>query len=244
MKSNNNEDDNHKRKFQVSSEDDMGPDPNRETLSHKIKTTTTLGGNSPSKCNVAKKPSEIMTKQETDATSCYFSILPKIYRLESLLADLGRVEHMKLSELWGGYGVNLSEVEEIGEKIYKRVWRVKKISDDDDGPIFVIALCVVVEHLTQCFHRKKSNLSELDKKIVSTMSNSLHLIRDGNIDRSDLVPLVNNLKLSLFHNMDFTRSIVEYCNIEGSEPGEYREEYNDRDSAKEREKKYLEMMSG
>jgi len=122
-----------------------------------MKTTATFNANSPSnKSTVAKMPSDNMTKQETDATSLS-SILPKIYRLEELLADLAglELEMMKPSSLWGCQGAIYSEGEEISRKIYRRAWKVKKIPDDDDGPMFVWALCVVVEYLTQCIHRKR-----------------------------------------------------------------------------------------
>ena len=242
MKSNEEEDDDHKGKVKKRPGDEMGPTLNVERPSHKMKTTATFNANSPNNCNVAKMmPSHSMTKQETDATSFFFSILPKIYRLGSFLADLAGLEDMKPSSMWGCQGVIFSESEEISRRIYRKVWRVKKITDDDDGPMFVMALCVVVEHLTQCFHRKKSKLSELDKKIVSMIGDSLHSIH-GNIDKKDLVLLMDNLKLSLFKNIDFAQSIASNCNIDGSQPGEF--ECNDRDAAKEREKEYLEMLSG
>lgn len=209
-----------------------------------MKTTATFNANSPSnKSTVAKMPSDSMTKQETDATSLS-SILPKIYRLEELLADLAglELEMMKPSFLWGCQGAIYSEGEEISRKIYRRAWKVKKIPDDDDGPMFVWALCVVVEHLTQCIHRKRLKLSELDKKIVSMMGHSLQSI-NGNIEKKqDLVSLMDNLKLSLFKNIDFASSIAWFCNIDGSKPGE--SECNETDAAKEREKEYLEMLSG
>lgn len=243
MKSNEEEDDDQKGKVKKRPGDEMGPTPNKERPSHKMKTTATFNANSPNNSNVAKLPSDSRTKQETDATSIFFSILPMIYRLESLLADLAGLdtEDMKPSSMWGCQGVIFSESEEISRRIYRKVWRVKKITDDDDGPMFVMALCVVVEHLTQCFHRKKSKLSELDKKIVSMIGKSLHSIH-GNIDKEDLVSLMDNLKLSLFKNIDFAQSIASMCNIDGSQPGEF--ECTDRDTAKEREKEYLEMLSG
>lgn len=243
MKSNEEEDDDHKGKVKKRSGDEMGPTPKEERSSHKMKTTATFNANSPNnKSNVAKMPSDSMTKQETDATPL-FSILPKIYNLESLLADLAHLERedLKPSVLWGCPGAIYSEGEEISRKIYKRAWKVKKIPDDDDGPMFVWALCVVVEHLTQCIHRKRCKLSELDKKIVSMMGHSLQSIH-GNIEKKqDLVLLMDNLKLSLFKNIDFASSIAANCNIDGSKPGE--SECNDTDTAKEREKDYLEMLS-
>ena len=243
MTSNEEEEDDHKGKVKKRPGNEiMASTSNEERPSNKMKTTATFfNANSSNNSNVAMMPSDGMTEQETDATSLFFSILPKIYHLQSLLADLAclETEEMKPSMWWGCQGVNRSESEEISRRIYRKVWRVKKITDDDDGPMLVWALCVIVEHLTQCFHRKKSKLSELDKKIVFMIGNSLHSVH-GNIDKKDLVWLMDNLKLTLFKNIDFAWSIASNCNVDGSEPGEF--ECNDLDTAKEREEKYLKML--
>ena len=233
MKSNEEEDDDQKEIFRKRPGDEIGRTPRKATIK----------ANSSYKSNVSKMPSDSMTKQETDATS-FFLLLPKIYHLQSFLADLAglELEEMKPSSMWGCQGVIHSEPEEISRRIYRKVWKVKKIAADDDGPMFVFALCVIVEHLTQCFHRKKSKLSELDKKIVSMIGNSLHSIHGNTIDKKDLALVMENLKLSLFKNIDFAQSIAFNCNIDGSQPGEFQ--CNDRDTAKERERKYLKMLSG
>lgn len=139
-------------------------------------------------------------EEEDDDTSKYFSILPKIFRLQTLLAKLAdlELEEMKPSETWGHYGEKSSLVEETSERIYRRAWKVKKVADDDNGPMFVWDLCVVVEHLTQCYQRNKHELTTLDKKIVSMMAISLHSIHGKIYKKQDLVSLMDNLKLSLF----------------------------------------------
>lgn len=179
-------------------------------------------------------------EEEDDDTSKYFSILPKIFRLQTLLAELAGLdlEEMKPSEMWGNQGVNDSEVEETSERIYRRAWKVKKVADDDNGPMFVWALCVVVEHLTQCYQRNEHELTTLDKKIVSMMAISLHSIHGKFYKKQDLVSLMDNLKLSLFKEIDFVASIALYCNIDGS-----RRE-GDFDCTHEREDEYLELLSG
>jgi hypothetical protein len=216
-----------------------GQDEEERSSNKKMQTTPGFNANSPNNSNVAKMPSDNMTKQEA---SNFVSIpmLSKIYRLEELLADLAgglKPEEMKPSKMWGVQGAIDSLCEEISRKIYRRAWKVKKVADDDNGPMLVWALCVLVEHLTQCIHRKRLKLSELDKKLFSAMGSSLNSIH-GNIDKKrNLVLLMDNLKLSLFKNIDFAESIASYCNIDGSQPGE-------SDGSNEREKEYLEMLSG
>lgn len=230
MKSTEEEDDDRKRVKKR-----PGQDEERSSCKKQI-----INANSPNNSNVAKTPPDNTTKQET---SDFVSIpmLRKIYRLEELLAKLAgglEPEEMKPSQMWGDQGAIYSLCEEISRKIYRRVWKVKKIAHDDDGPTLVWALCVLVEHLTLCISRKRLKLSELDKKLFSAMGRSLNLINNGEFDKKrSLVVLMDNLKLSLFKNIDFAASIAYYCNIDGSQPGE-------SDGSNEREKEYLEMLSG
>ena len=178
--------------------------------------------------------------EEDDIISKYFSILPKICGFQTLLANLAGLdlEEMKPSEMWGNQGVEDAEVDEITRRIYQRAWKVKKVADDDDGPMLVLALCVVMEHLTQCYQRNKHELTALDKKIVSMLVISLQEVHGKIYKKEDLVALMENLKLSLFENMDFVASIASYCNIDGSR------RMGIFDCTYEREDEYLEMLTG
>ena len=186
-----------------------------------------------------KEPSKVAKECESvlgDQTSSYIAIQMKNLRLNTMLIE-------KPSSLFGCQGVNYSEIEEQSRKIYKKVWGVKKIPDQDDGPCYVSALSIVVEHLIRCFHIKKLKLSELDKQIVHLMTLSLQDL-DDNIGKKDMVIIVHRLKSTMFQSLDFVDSINDYCNIYGSKEGEYDRYENDGDIAKEREMKYLKMLSG